>query len=534
MKIRHLLLLSPLTAVLLFGVIIWVSLYAMKSNREELQKISEVDQKILDSANQLVIQQSEIEAKLVESAGDGDKEILKQVSSKREGFLQTLRVIGEKDPKFKERADKLETTFQSYLDQSIQVTTILVDNRLEDFGHERFAQLRDSLGRLKDSLKEELDKLKEDAETSTQERIKHAQLLAERNFKLTLLMVVLSVLVMSVIYFWMNKNVIRPLNRVVNFTLQIGSGDLTGRIENTSQNELGDLARAFNQMVGNLRSIAEQLQQANHSLGDASKDILSAAVQQSNSSNEQAAAINETSATVSELKETSRQSEQRAQEVVETAGRSVEHSRRGTQSVKDSVRGMEGIQDQVGKIASNIMALSEQTEAIGDIISTVNDIAEQSNVLAVNASIEAAKAGEYGRGFEVVAREVKSLADQSKEATSQIRLLLMEIKKATTATVMATEEGQKRAEQGVLLVGQAGENIEKLSEAIEESARAAKQIAITSHQQSVGIDQIAIAIENIRQATTENVASVRQTEKAAKGLNDLAGNLQEISGRYRL
>src|SRR5690606_7732014 len=126
---------------------------------------------------------------------------------------------------------------------------------------------------------------------------------------------------------------------------------------------------------------------------------------------------------------------------------------------------------------------SEQGQAIGEIIAAVNDLAEQSNLLAVNAAIEAAKAGEHGRGFAVVAQEVRSLAEQSKQATAQVRTILQDIQKATTAAVLATEQGSKAVEDGVRQTTEAGEAIAALAEMIDEAAQAATQIAASSQQQ---------------------------------------------------
>ena len=151
--------------------------------------------------------------------------------------------------------------------------------------------------------------------------------------------------------------------------------------------------------------------------------------------------------------------------------------------------------------------MSEQTQDIGEIITTVNDLTQQSNLLAVNAAIEASKAGEHGKGFAVVAQEIKSLADQSKQATAQVRAILSDIQKATSASVMAAEQVSKAVETGVAQAAESGDSIRRLAEAIAESAQAATQIAASSQQQFAGMNQVALAMENIKQASQQNVAS---------------------------
>jgi methyl-accepting chemotaxis protein len=185
-------------------------------------------------------------------------------------------------------------------------------------------------------------------------------------------------------------------------------------------------------------------------------------------------------------------------------------------------------------IAENILALSSQAQQIGEIIATVNGIAAQSNMLALNASVEAARAGEHGKGFAVVAAEVRNLAEQSKQATAQVRAILSDIQNGINATVMATEEGTKVVDQGLELAGQTGAVIEQLGSTINQAAQSAMQMRAGGQQQATGVEQIALAMQNINQATAQSLASTRQAEKAAQDLNDLARSLAEIVEQYQL
>jgi methyl-accepting chemotaxis protein len=202
--------------------------------------------------------------------------------------------------------------------------------------------------------------------------------------------------------------------------------------------------------------------------------------------------------------------------------------------VEEAIASLGEIKGQVEGIAENILALSEQMLQIREIITTVGDIAAQSNILALNASVEAARAGEYGKGFAVVAAEVRSLAEQSKQATAQVTAILRDIQDATNTTVMATEEGTKGVDEGVRLAAWAGEAIRRLAGVIEESAQGATQMVAGGRQQASGVEQMAVAMQSINQATVQNLASTREAEKAARELNDLARSLTEIVEQYQL
>lgn len=195
---------------------------------------------------------------------------------------------------------------------------------------------------------------------------------------------------------------------------------------------------------------------------------------------------------------------------------------------------MSRIKDRVEEIARSILAVSEQTQQIGEIISSVSKIAAQSNLLALNKSVEAVRAGERGRGFAVVAAEVRTLAEQSREATAKIKGILSEIRSGINATVMATEEGTKGVDAGVKLTAQTQDVIAQLGNVIQESAQAATQMVASGHQQASGMDQVATAMQNINQATMQNLGSTRQAERAAENLNQLARGLSKTVDQYRL
>jgi methyl-accepting chemotaxis protein len=194
---------------------------------------------------------------------------------------------------------------------------------------------------------------------------------------------------------------------------------------------------------------------------------------------------------------------------------------------------MDQIRQRVDAIARDILTLSQQGQQIADIIATVNDVADQSNILALNAGIEAAKAGEQGKGFAVVATEVRNLAEQSKQATAQVRAILGEVQQATAGAVAATEQGTKVVEEGQRLAVRAGDVIRTQADTIRGAAHAVQQIAASAHQQSIGMDQVALAMKNLTESTGHFVTGARQSQLAAEDLNRLAHQLTVMTDRYR-
>ncbi len=292
-----------------------------------------------------------------------------------------------------------------------------------------------------------------------------------------------------------------------------------------------ELELRVQERTADLERLVQQVREGIKVLGSGTSEILVATNQVTSSSIETATSVNQTMATVEEVKQTVQVASQKASHVLESAKKLGQVSQTGKKSVEETIEGMRRIRDQMEYIGESIMRLSDQSQAIGEIVAAVNDLSDQSNLLAVNAAIEAAKAGEQGKGFSVVAQEIKSLATQSKEATAQVRAILSDIQKATNTAVLATENGTKAVEAGVQQSAQAGESIRLLADSITEAAQAATQIAASNRQQLMGMDQVALAMENIKQASTQNVDSTKQSEAAAQKLHELGINLKKLVER---
>ena len=278
------------------------------------------------------------------------------------------------------------------------------------------------------------------------------------------------------------------------------------------------------------RAINRPLQQSASVIASTAAQILAATTEQAAGTNESMAAVSETVATVDEVTQTANQAAQRARTVADSAQRAADRGRDGRRAVDDSVVAMRGVQTQMESIAGSIVSLAEQAQAIGEIITAVSDISEQTKLLALNAAVESARAGEHGRGFAVVATEIKSLASQAKQSTVQVRQILGDIQRATSAAVMATEQGTKQVGAAARQVNQAGEIIASLADASGDAAQAAAQIVASAGQQAIGMEQIRQAIGNIHDATQQHLTATRQSETAAQDLNKLGTRLVELVG----
>lgn len=291
---------------------------------------------------------------------------------------------------------------------------------------------------------------------------------------------------------------------------------------------LGTLFISFLLIYLNMRSLAKKLQEEINVLSSSGEEIGKSITETASGTSETAAAVSETTTTVEELKQTAQVATEKAKNVAEVSDEAIKTLKKSEASVQATIQGMNSIQDGMGLISESIIKLSEHGQMIREIIDTVNDLAEQSHILAVNAAIESAKAGDQGKGFAVVAQEVRSLAEQSKQATIQVRNILNDIQNATSSAVMATDKGSKAVANGLTLSMETNESIRFLSLGINKVAQAASQIALSSQQQLVGVDQLTIAMSNIKIASNQQVNNMNQIETGIHGMNAVGRSLKQV------
>ena len=427
------------------------------------------------------------------------------------------------------RLDELKSIREEFaLTRDRQIIPLIQAGKIEQaraltFGpqEERYLKMR--------SLATELG---DEALANADAAVRQSEQLAEESVRLLVSAGSVALVLALLLIFHLARVIAVPLRAVSELAGRVAAGDLGVSLPAEARtDEVGDLQRAFRAMIERIKGTTRELQEGVAVLTASAGEILATTTQVASGAAETATAVSETTATVEEVKQTAQVSSQKARYVSDNAQKAAQVAQTGRKSVEDAIAGMHRIQEQMESIAESIVRLSEQSQAIGEIIASVNDLAEQSNVLAVNAAIEATKAGEQGKGFGVVAQEVKSLAEQSKQATAQVRTLLGDIQKATSAAVLATEQGHKAVEAGVRESAEAAEAIRQLSDTVNESAQAAAQIAASSQQQMVGMDQVALAMDNIKTASTQNVAGTRQAEVAAQKLHELGEQIGALIGR---
>ena len=353
--------------------------------------------------------------------------------------------------------------------------------------------------------------------------------------RLVLVITGLLILAFALLTAWyITRGITKPLKRTVEMVTRIASGDLSADIVVESRDETGQLQEAMQLMAQNLRGIISQTVQISSGIASSSTQ-LRAAAEQIAAGAEQAAGQTDTVATASEeMQATSADIARNCALAAEACKQTTESATAGTQVAGQSVKGMDAIVERVRRSSASITSLGTRSEQIGAIIAVIEDIADQTNLLALNAAIEAARAGEQGRGFAVVADEVRALAERTTKATREIGEMIKGIQGETRTAVKEMEEGVHEVETGAELSQMSGRSLESILERINDVTLQINQIATAAEQQTATTGEVANNISQMTGIANQSFLGAQDTAAAARQLAAQAQQLQSLMSQFQV
>lgn len=339
------------------------------------------------------------------------------------------------------------------------------------------------------------------------------------------------------VYWLVHLLVLKPLHTLSGIAADIaqGEGDLTRRVPvTTGSDEFAELGRYFNMFIEKIqRAIlmvnegTNRLASSTVQLSTTADSVVRAAEGQDSRVVQSASAVEEMTMTAGEVAKNSTEAARLAQETAETA-------KSGQEVMSQTVAGMQQVSHAVTEAASIITTLGRSSDQIGEIVRVIEEIADQTNLLALNAAIEAARAGEQGRGFAVVADEVRKLAERTTKATKEIGDMIRQIQQDTKVAVMSMEQGTNKVGAGVELANKTGDALSKIYQMVNSTSDMIQQIAQAAEEQSSATRQIASDLESVTQTTRETTQGVSQSARACHDLSVLAGDLQKLVRTFRV
>jgi twitching motility protein PilJ len=329
------------------------------------------------------------------------------------------------------------------------------------------------------------------------------------------------------------RNLQRSITEFLTVVSQIARGDLTLR-GNVTSDALGNVVDSVNYMLDNFTQVLRRVRDAAIDVSKSANDTLTASESMATGATQQDHEITNTSSAVEELTVSMKQVSNNAEASAEAARRALDAAEQGNRSVRDTLEGMQRIRSSVQATAKKIKSLGDRSLEISEIINVINDITEQTNLLALNAAIEAARAGEAGRGFAVVADEVRKLAEHSRTATKDIAALIKAIQAETNEAVVVMEDGTREVEVGARLADQAGKALEAISAVVRQSAELVQEISLASKQQVRGTEGVANAMQIISGITRQTSQGARQTALSMERMVKMSEQLNEALSQFRV
>ncbi|OPY60889.1 MAG: Methyl-accepting chemotaxis protein McpS [Syntrophorhabdaceae bacterium PtaU1.Bin034] len=361
---------------------------------------------------------------------------------------------------------------------------------------------------------------------------------ARRTFRQTMtFLIAMGIIILGiavVLTFSLGRSLTIPIRKTVAATEMLAAGKLGIDITVDRKDEFGDQATALKAMVEKWREIVGSIKQASDDVASASVELSASAEHMQRGSGEQAERAHQVATASEEMSQTVLDISKNASSIATTATNAAKTAKDGGRIVEEAVKEVREIAETVGESEGHITSLAELSQRIGEIIGIINDIADQTNLLALNAAIEAARAGEHGRGFAVVADEVRKLAERTTGATSEVSGIIREIQSKVTSAVSSIERVSTKVDRGVDLSQKAGNELTTIVSNVEDLHIMVQQIATAIEEMSVTSDQISKDIESISGISSETSMASQEVTKASQELARLGTDLQGISKLFEL
>ncbi|PNB50543.1 methyl-accepting chemotaxis protein [Pseudomonas sp. GW456-12-10-14-LB2] len=355
---------------------------------------------------------------------------------------------------------------------------------------------------------------------------------ADRTVWLGLLVMLASGLLIGLLSLWLvNRNLVEPIRKLIDYVTQLSKGRLVERVSSDRQDELGNLAAAANTLRDFLAETFNHLQRSAKDLDSASGELNAIATVMAGGTNEQFSRTDQVATAMNEMSATAQEVARHAADAARAADDADQSAQQGEKVMQSTIHSITQMRGEIANTATVIRRLEADSGRIGKVLEVIRGIAEQTNLLALNAAIEAARAGEAGRGFAVVADEVRNLAQRTAESIIEINQIIHSVQTGAVDAAQAIDSGQTRSDESVEQVTQAGAMLERITHAVEAIRDMNRQIATAAEEQTSVAEDISRNLTEITSIASTNLDNVQRTESASQNLHGLSGQLNDVTAR---
>jgi methyl-accepting chemotaxis protein len=525
--------LIPLIAVLSFGVYLAINATMASKNAEMLEAARGKDFPILRISDRVLFGLERINDQLKSAATTGDEEPLQQASKNKAVLLDDLRQVRSLDPHLSDEITRLEAGFNEYFDHAHGLSAAMVRGTAD---YDQLAQQSAQMNKAYDAIKKTLEEFQSQQLRLFESRFEQASGTAARLVNLGLIMGTITVVLLILVTVPVVLGIKRNLMQVVNSLKDIAedNGDLTVRINSNSRDEIGQLVFWFNSFMTKLQGVIARvvktsapLSELASSLNEVADNANTSIVQQRATTNRAKLAIDEISSSVADVANSATLAAQAAADAHSTAidGQGI---------VTQTVTSIQRLAHNVMEVQTVIRQLEADSSRVGSVLDVIKSIAEQTNLLALNAAIEAARAGEQGRGFAVVADEVRTLASRTQESTLEIQETISKLQQVAKSAVHVMEESARQAQVSVENANHAGASLQAINQSIGNINHMNEKIAQATHAQSRVVQEIVETISEIHDRSTKTAEGSALLTSVSQQLVGLARDMSEVTRSFRV
>ncbi|MDY6921812.1 MAG: methyl-accepting chemotaxis protein [Pseudomonadota bacterium] len=532
-SIKYKLFMIPLVGVLGFGANLIFNFSVNSETSQNLESVRDRYYPILENANGLIVLLERTTETLNSAVSAGEIDMIEGADNNADSMRTLLSEIHSLEPQRKAQVESLEKDFNRYYSTAKALSEGMITGNID------FAQLNDrvkEMGQLQSQLKDELQQFRDQSHELFSTNISNSIAMAQSALNVGAIIAVVIILLLIAVAVYITSSVTANISRIVASLKEIasGEGDLTKRIRATSDDEFGDLVYWFNSFIEKLQSIIRDVVESIEPLTTTSRELGKLAHESETVSNEQLESTVSVNRSMNEMFESLNENASNTANAAEAASYADEQSQKGHSIVKDTIRTINDLAGEVAKAGETIHQLEADTANVGAILDVIQGIASQTNLLALNAAIEAARAGEHGRGFAVVADEVRTLASRTQESTEEIHTVIEQLQKTARVISEVMAAGQAKAEQSVSQAGEAGNSLEAITTRVEEINVMNTQIASATEEQQQTSHFIQQAIDEISQSAQRAAEGSAKVASSTEQLQGVTQRLETVAGQFKV
>lgn len=532
-SIRYKLLLIPLVGVLGFAISLAFNYSVNTDTSQRLESVRDRYYPILELANNSIVVLDASAENLNSAVAAGETDLIKTADESAEKMRSMLSHIHELEPVRKSQVEQLRSLFDRYYSSARELSYGMIAGTID------FTQLNNRVEEMtqrQSQIKDDLQKFRDESHKLFASNISESISLANSALKVGFIVAVVVSLLLAGVALYITSSVTGNISRIVQSLKDIasGEGDLTKRIRQSSQDEIGDLVFWFNSFVEKLQTIIKDVVETIQPLKSTSDELTKLAHESELVSSGQLEATVSVNRSMSEMFESLSENAANTSNAAEAASFANDQAQTGHGIVKDTISTINDLAGEVAKAGQTIAQLEADSENVGAILDVIQGIASQTNLLALNAAIEAARAGEHGRGFAVVADEVRTLASRTQESTEEIHSVIDQLQKTARVISEVMAAGQVKAEQSVSQAGNAGNSLEAITSRVEEINIMNTQIASATEEQQQTSQFIQHAIDEISQSANKAAEGSSKVASSTEQLQKVTNRLDSVARQFRV